>query len=68
MRRKILIPTDFSKNATKALRYAIELYKNDSCDFYLLNVFTAGDNIMEDLMNMEPGTEFYERKDRKSVV
>lgn len=62
MRRKILIPTDFSKNATKALRYAIELYKNDSCDFYLLNVFTAGDNIMEDLMNMEPGTEFYERK------
>lgn len=62
MRHKILIPTDFSKNATKALRYAIELYKNDPCDFYLLNVFTAGDNIMEDLMNMEPGTEFYERK------
>jgi len=62
MRRKILITTDFSKNAMKALRYAIELYKNDSCDFYLLNVFTAGGNIMEDLMNMEPGTELYERK------
>jgi len=62
MRRKILIPTDFSKNATKALRYAIELYKNDSCNFYLLNVFTAGRNIMEDLMNMEPGTELYERR------
>ncbi|REE07735.1 nucleotide-binding universal stress UspA family protein [Winogradskyella pacifica] len=62
MKHKILIPTDFSKNATKALRYAIELYKNDFCDFYLLNVFTAGGNIMEDLMNMEPGTELYETR------
>jgi len=62
MRRKILIPTDFSKNAVKAMRYAIELYKNDTCDFYLLNVFTADGNIMEDLMNMEPGTELYERR------
>ena len=62
MRYKILIPTDFSKNATKALRYAIQLYKNDSCDFYLLNVFTADGNIMEQLMNMEPGTELYERR------
>ena len=62
MRRKILIPTDFSNNATKALRYAIELYKNDSCDFYLLNVFTPSTNIMEGLMGMEPGTELYETR------
>ncbi|NNE32435.1 MAG: universal stress protein [Winogradskyella sp.] len=66
MTRKILIPTDFSKNATKALRYAIELYKNDACEFYLLNVFTAGGNIMEDLMNMEPGTELYETRKLQS--
>lgn len=62
MRRKILLPTDFSKNAIKAMRYAIELYKNEHCDFYLLNVFTAGDNIMEDLLNIEPGSELYESK------
>ncbi|WP_178988331.1 MULTISPECIES: universal stress protein [Winogradskyella] len=62
MRHRILVPTDFSKNATKALRYAIELYKDVPCDFYLLNVFTAGGNILEDLLNMEPGTESYERK------
>ncbi|SDI28818.1 universal stress protein [Winogradskyella thalassocola] len=62
MRHKILIPTDFSKNATKAMHYAIELYKNELCDFYLLNVFTADDNIIEDLMNMESGTELYERR------
>ena len=50
MKRKILIPTDFSKNAENAIKYAIELYKNEECDFYLLNVFFvigfATDNIM----------------------
>jgi len=39
MRRKILLPTDFSKNSKNALQYAIELYKNEECDFYILNVF-----------------------------
>jgi len=66
MRRKILIPTDFSKNAKKALRYAIQLYKNESCDFYLLNVFSATSNILESLMNMEPGSELYETAKRNS--
>lgn len=66
MRRKILIPTDFSKNANKALRYAIQLYKNDSCDFYLLNVFSATSNVMKSLMNMEPGSEMYETAKRNS--
>lgn len=60
MRHKILIPTDFSKNATKAMRYAIELYKNDKCDFYLLNVFSATSNLMQSLLNLEPGSELYE--------
>lgn len=62
MKRKILIPTDFSKNAVKAMHYAIELYKDDACDFYLLNVFTAGGSIIEDFMNMQPGSEVYERR------
>ena len=60
MKHKILVPTDFSKNATKALRYAIELYKNETCDFYILNVFSATSNIIGSLMNMEPGSELYE--------
>ena len=60
MRHKILIPTDFSKNANKALSYAIQLYKKDSCDFYLLNVFSVTSNIMESLINMDPGSELYE--------
>jgi nucleotide-binding universal stress UspA family protein len=60
MKRKILLPTDFSNNAWMAVNYAIELYKNDACDFYILNVFSATSNIMETLINMEPGSELYE--------
>lgn len=39
MKKKILLPTDFSKNAWNALRYASELYKNEDVDFYLLNAY-----------------------------
>lgn len=48
--RKILIPTDFSKNATNAMKYAVELYKNEECEFYILNAFYtlgfATDNVL----------------------
>ena len=60
MRHKILLPTDFSKNSMRAIKYARELYKNDHCDFYLLNVFSATGNILESLLNMEPGSDLYE--------
>jgi nucleotide-binding universal stress UspA family protein len=61
MTHKILLPTDFSKNSIHAINYARELYKNEKCDFYLLNVFSATGNILESLLNMEPGSELYEK-------
>lgn len=60
MKRKILLPTDFSKNALHAMYYAMELYKNDHCTFFVLNVFSATSNIIQSLINMEPGSELYE--------
>ena len=38
--KNILLPTDFSRNAWNAITYAIELYKNEPCMFYLLNTYT----------------------------
>ena len=38
--KNILLPTDFSENAWNATRYAIELYRNKACNFYLLNTYT----------------------------
>lgn len=46
--KNILIPTDFSKNSLNAIEYALNLFKNTSCNFYLLHVtlipnYAAGD-------------------------
>lgn len=38
--KNILLPTDFSKNATNAIEYAVQLFKDEECTFYLLNTFT----------------------------
>ncbi len=37
--KNILIPTDFSDNAWDALTYAIRLYDDIPCKFYILNTF-----------------------------
>ncbi|WP_438425879.1 universal stress protein [Aquimarina macrocephali] len=37
--RKILIPTDFSENAMNALRYAVEFFKYERCDFFILHAY-----------------------------
>lgn len=37
--KRILIPTDFSVNAWNTILYAMELYKNKPCEFYILNVY-----------------------------
>lgn len=36
---RILLPTDFSTNAMNAIRYALTLYKDTKCTFYLLNSY-----------------------------
>ncbi|GAA4112419.1 universal stress protein [Aquimarina addita] len=60
MKKKILVPTDFSKNAWNALTYATKLYKNESCDFYILHAFHATGYALESMMVPEPGEKFYE--------
>lgn len=66
MKKKILLPTDFSGNAWNAMIYAIELYKNETCDFYVLNVFNAIGYAVESLMVPEPGEKLYEEAKEKS--
>jgi len=60
MKRRILIPTDFSKNSWQAINYALELYKSEPCDFFLLHVFSATGDVLKSLMNIEPGSDLYE--------
>lgn len=38
--KRVLIPTDFSDNAWNATKYALSLFQNEECIFYLLNTYT----------------------------
>ncbi|QRM89361.1 universal stress protein [Lacinutrix sp. WUR7] len=38
--KKILLPTDFSENAMNAIVYALKLFKDEECTFYILNTYT----------------------------
>lgn len=38
--KNILIPTDFSENAWNAVSYALALFSDEECNFYLLNTYT----------------------------
>lgn len=38
--KKILLPTDFSENSWNAIQYALQLFQDEHCTFYLLNTYT----------------------------
>lgn len=66
MAKRILLPTDFSKNALNAIRYALDLYKDQNCDFYLLNAFTVNGYSIENMMVPEPGERSFEASKKAS--
>ena len=66
MDKRVLIPTDYSKNALNAIRYALDLYKNLTCDFYFLNAFHASGYSVDSLLVVEPGERYYEAAKLKS--
>ncbi|MFI1770515.1 universal stress protein [Thalassobellus citreus] len=57
--KNILLPTDFSKNSINAINYAVELYKDVACNFYVLNVQKASSFISDDMMSISPSATIY---------
>src|SRR5690606_36873058 len=47
--KNILIPTDFSENSWNAIEYALQLYKKDRCNIYLLHVVSTMEYLGDDL-------------------
>lgn len=47
MKKQILLPTDFSRNAMNAISYALNLFSKTACDFYVLNTYTIEPYTME---------------------
>lgn len=60
MKKKILLPTDFSRNAWNAINFAIKLYKNEDCIFYILNAFKPKAHDIESLIQPKPGDKDYD--------
>ena len=60
MKKRILLPTDFSKNAWNALKYAGELYKYEEVDFYILNAFKVQSYDIESIFVAKPGDKVYD--------
>lgn len=58
--KAILLPTDFSKNSMNAIHYAMNLFENESCEFYILNVQTVSSFISDDLMTMSTSASVYQ--------
>ena len=67
MDKRILVPTDFSRNALNAVRYALDLYKDFNCEFYLLNAFQVRVYSIHNMMVPEPGDRAYEAAKEKSI-
>ena len=38
--KKVLLPTDFSENALNAIHYALQLFRDEPCAFFILNTYT----------------------------
>ena len=59
--KNILVPTDFSINALNALKYALSLFEEDKCTFYLLNAFQQNEISTHNLFNPDLGETTYEQ-------
>ena len=49
--KRILLPTDFSENAYNAISYALQLFAEDECTFYLLHTYIPVDTTGGMLVN-----------------
>ncbi|MDO5970060.1 universal stress protein [Flavivirga aquimarina] len=57
--KTILLPTDFSKNSINSIDFAVTLFKDVECDFYLLNVQRASSFISDDMMSVTSSSTIY---------
>jgi len=58
--QRILFPTDFSENAWNAIVFALSLFKNEECEFFILNVFQLGSSGLVTTINRANETRLYQ--------
>ncbi|KAB5484781.1 MULTISPECIES: universal stress protein [Flagellimonas] len=58
-KKQVVLPTDFSKNAWNAIVYALTLFKDVPCDFFLLNAFQVGTSGLSTRMGQANDTRLF---------
>ncbi len=58
--KRILLPTDFSKNSLNAIDYALALFERQPCEFFFLNIQKPSHFVTDDLIAGAPSTSIYE--------
>lgn len=58
-KKRIILPTDFSKNAWNAIAYALTIFKNIPCDFFVLNSYQVGASGLSNKMAGANDTRLY---------
>ena len=62
--KKILLPTDFSDNSWNAIKYALQLFKEQECKFYILNTYIP---IVYNMEYMMSGSNIYELDEMQKI-
>ncbi|NAY92418.1 universal stress protein [Muricauda sp. JGD-17] len=57
--KNILLPTDFSKNSWNAIRYALSLFRDSECAFFIINAFQVGSSGLTTKMGRANETRLY---------
>lgn len=65
--KKILIPTDFSLNSIQTINNVIQLFKNESCEFYFFNAYTCGASGLNAIEMLQADDEWFEKPKEESL-
>lgn len=66
MGKKLLLPTDFSRNSWNSIQYAINLYVDHDCDFYILNTYAKEVHGLDNITLLDPDEAFNKFSEKRS--
>lgn len=67
MGKKLLLPTDFSTSSWNAIQYAIKLYEDKDCDFYILNTYVKDAQGLDSATLLDPDDAFNNLSKKNSL-
>jgi hypothetical protein len=61
--KKILLPTDFSKDSDEVIAFALEAFNNEPCEFYFLHTYPYNPVGLDALSILQERAEYFKKVD-----